>query len=128
VIVVNKANHPLTDSMVREIKGVLALGPPTDWDVPVLRTEATEGEGIEELAGHIDAHHDHIASAGTLAERRRRNLMNEVLGLATIRMRRELETSLEGDEGIRDLLDKVVKRELDPATAAERLLDRNARQ
>ena len=27
VIVVNKANHPLTDSMVREIKGVLALGP-----------------------------------------------------------------------------------------------------
>ena len=27
VIVVNKANHPLTDSMVREIRGVLALGP-----------------------------------------------------------------------------------------------------
>jgi LAO/AO transport system kinase len=128
VIVVNKANHPLTDSMVREIKGVLALGPPTDWDVPVLRTEATEGEGIEELAGQIDAHHDYIASAGTLAERRRRNLMNEVLGLATIRMRRELETSLEGDERVRDLLDKVVKRELDPATAAERLLDRNSRQ
>ena len=27
VIVVNKADHPLTDTMVREIKGVLALGP-----------------------------------------------------------------------------------------------------
>ena len=27
VIVVNKADHPLTDTMVREIRGVLALGP-----------------------------------------------------------------------------------------------------
>ena len=127
VIVVNKANHPLTDSMIREIKGVLALGPPTDWDVPVLRTEATTGEGVEELAGQIDAHHDYIESAGTLAERRRRNLMNEVLGLATVRMRRTLEKSLDGDEDIRDLLDQVVERRLDPATAAERLLERRAK-
>jgi LAO/AO transport system kinase len=124
VIVVNKANHPLTDSMVREIKGVLALGPPADWDVPVLRTEAISEEGVEELAGQIDAHYDYIASAGTLEERRRRNLMNEVLGLATVRMRRELEKSLDGDDRVRELLDQVVRRELDPASAAERLLER----
>jgi LAO/AO transport system kinase len=126
VIVVNKANHPLTDSMVREIKGVLALGPPTDWEVPVLRTEATDGTGVDELAEQIDAHHAHIAAAGTLAERRRRNLMHEVLGLATVRMRRQLEQSIAGDDGVRELLDQVVKRELDPATAAERLLERRA--
>jgi LAO/AO transport system kinase len=124
VIVVNKANHPLTDSMVREIKGVLALGPPADWDVPVLRTEAISEEGVEELAGQIDAHYDYITSAGTLEERRRRNLMNEVLGLATVRMRRELEMSLDGDDRVRELLDQVVRRELDPASAAERLLER----
>jgi LAO/AO transport system kinase len=123
VIVVNKANHPLTDSMVREIKGVLALGPKTDWVVPVLRTEATLDEGVEELAAQIDAHHAHIAEAGTLIERRRRNLMNEVLGLATQRMRRQLEQSVAGDERVRQLLDQVVERELDPASAAEKLLD-----
>src|SRR4051812_32495981 len=39
VIVVNKADHPLTDTMIREIKGVLALGPKRDWVVPILRTE-----------------------------------------------------------------------------------------
>ena len=50
VIVVNKADHPLTDTMVREIKGVLALGPRQDWQVPIVRTEAVRGEGIEELA------------------------------------------------------------------------------
>src|SRR5215212_724088 len=86
VIVVNKANHPLTDSMVREIRGVLALGPKTDWKVPIVRTEATEDQGIEELATTIAAHHAHIAEAGTLEDRRRRNLRNEVLELATARV------------------------------------------
>jgi LAO/AO transport system kinase len=124
VIVVNKANHPLTDSMVREIKGVLALGPHSDWEVPVLRTEAIEGEGVEELADAIDAHRAQIQAAGTLEERRRRNLMREVLGLATVRMQRELERSVRGDAEVAEMLDQVVRRELDPASAAEQLLER----
>jgi LAO/AO transport system kinase len=124
VIVVNKANHPLTDTMVREIKGVLALGPNTDWEVPVLRTEATDGSGVEELASKMEAHHAYIEEAGTLEERRRRNLVNEVLGLAAVRMRRGLERSLTGDEDVQSLLDQVVRRELDPASAAEKLLER----
>ena len=124
VIVVNKANHPLTDTMVREIRGVLALGPVTDWKVPIVKTEATEGTGVEELAAAIDSHHAHIAEAGTLEERRRRNLRNEVLGLAAVRLRRELERSLEGDPSVQELLEKVVRREVDPASAAEELLRR----
>jgi LAO/AO transport system kinase len=127
VIVVNKADHPLTDTMVREIKGVLALGPKTDWRVPVLRTEAARAEGVTELAEAIDAHHAHIEQAGTLEERRARNLMNEVLGLATVRMRRELERSVRADEGTREVLEQVVQRELDPASAAEQLLERHRR-
>jgi LAO/AO transport system kinase len=124
VIVVNKANHPLTDTMLREIRGVLALGPVTDWKVPILKTEAGEGKGVEELAAAIDAHHEHIKQAGTLEERRGRNLRNEVLGLAAVRLRRQLERSLEGDASVQDLLERVVRRELDPATAAEELLHR----
>src|SRR6201997_2858347 len=49
VIVVNKSDPPLTDAMVREIKGVLALGPRLDWEVPIIRTEAIKGEGVAEL-------------------------------------------------------------------------------
>ena len=49
---------------------------------------------MDELAQAIDAHHAHITEAGTLEERRGRNLRNEVLGLAAVRLRRELERSL----------------------------------
>jgi LAO/AO transport system kinase len=123
VIVVNKANHPLTDTMVREIRGVLALGPQTDWKIPIVRTEATDGSGVEQLAQEIDAHYERIASSGTLDERRGRNLRNEVMGLAAYRLRRDLERSILTSERVRELLDKVVKRELDPASAAELVLE-----
>jgi LAO/AO transport system kinase len=123
VIVVNKADHPLTDTMVREIKGVLALGPREGWQVPIVRTEATRGTGIDELADKIDEHRAHIEAEGSLIERRRRNLMNEVLAIATFRMRRELEAAVREDPEVRELLDRVVSRELDPASAATTILE-----
>jgi LAO/AO transport system kinase len=126
VIVVNKADHPLTDTMVREIKGVLALGPRLPWEVPIVRTEAIRGEGVEELATKLDEHRAHIEAEGTLSERRRRNLMSEVVGLATFRMRRELEASIAEDQDVQELLDRVVSRELDPASAAAIILERAA--
>jgi LAO/AO transport system kinase len=124
VIVVNKSDHPLTDTMVREIRGVLSLGPQEGWRVPILKTEASRGEGIEELAEKIGEHHALISEQGTLAERRRRNLMNEVLALATARLRRRLEAQVHDDESVQELLDEVVARRLDPASAAAKLLER----
>jgi LAO/AO transport system kinase len=122
VIVVNKADHPLTDTMVREIKGVLALGPREGWQVPVIRTEAARGQGVEELREKLAEHRAHIESEGSLSERRRRNLRNEVLAIATYRMRRELEAAIEEDGSVQELLERVVRRELDPASAASEIL------
>lgn len=124
VIVVNKSDHPLTDTMIREIRGVLSLGPQHGWRVPIVKTEASRGEGVEQLAEAIETHREHIESEGTLAERRRRNLMNEVLALAAGRLRRRLEDSLHDDESVRELFDEVVARRLDPSSAATKLLER----
>jgi LAO/AO transport system kinase len=124
IIVVNKADHPMTDTMIREIRGVLSLGPSTSWRVPILKTEAAKGEGVAELAEKITEHREHIEAEGTLDERRARNLRNEVLELAASRMRRHLEAAVGDDESARELLDRVVRRDLDPASAAQELLDR----
>ena len=126
IIVVNKSDHPLTDTMVREIKGVLSLAPHGGWQVPVVKTEAARGTGVEELAEKLAEHRAHVEAEGTLSERRRRNLMNEVLGLATMRLRRALEASLKEDPEVAELLDEVVARRLDPASAASAILARGA--
>jgi len=124
VIVVNKSDHPLTDTMVREIKGVLSLAPHDGWQVPVIKTEAARGTGVEELAEKLALHRTYVEAEGRLSERRRRNLMNEVLGLATMRLRRALEASLKEDPEVAELLDEVVARRLDPASAASAILAR----
>ena len=125
VIVVNKAEHPLTDTMVREVRTALSLGPTGDWKVPIIKAVATEGTGIDELLDAIEAHRTHVEESGTLDERRARNLRSEVLGLATARLRRELEARIAEDGSVASLLESVVRRETDPATAAAELLDRS---
>jgi LAO/AO transport system kinase len=126
IIVVNKADHPLTDTMIREIRGVLSLAPQRGWRVPIIKTEAIRGEGVAALASKIAEHRAHVEAEGTLSERRRRNLLNEVLGIATVRLRRALESTLRDDPEVQALLDEVVARRLDPASAASAVLARGA--
>jgi LAO/AO transport system kinase len=132
VIAINKADHPHTDTMVGEIRGVLSLAnldrsaaeAHGSWRVPIVRTEASRGAGVDELIERLDEHRVHILAEGQLASRRRRNLRNEVLAIATARMRRRLEEGLREDAQFGRLLDEVVERRLDPASAATTLLQR----
>jgi LAO/AO transport system kinase len=132
IIVINKADHPLTDTMVREIRGVLSLANldrtpqqvRESWRVPIIKTEANRGIGIDELVQALIEHRAHIIAAGQLEERRRRNLQSEVLAIAAARMRRRLEEEVGQDPEFQRLLEEVVQRRLDPATAAARLLER----
>ena len=124
IIVVNKADHPLTDTMVRDIRGVLSLAPAIKgaWRVPILKTEASRGVGVEALREKLDDHRVFIEAEGTLSERRQRNLRNEVLSICTFRLRRDLAARMDGDDELNRLLAEVVERRLDPASAATRIL------
>jgi LAO/AO transport system kinase len=104
-------DHPLTQTIIREIRGVLSLVP--------------QGAG-KELMEKLGEHGAYIEEQGTLSERRRRNLRNEVLAIATGRIRRELEHRLERDESFQKPVDEVVSRRLDPASAASAILDEDA--
>jgi LAO/AO transport system kinase len=121
VLVVNKSDHPLTDILVRELRGTLSLAPQHGWQVPIVTTDALAGTGVEELEQVLEAHRLAQEQAGTLEERRRRNLRNEVIELASARLRRRLRQRLAGDATFERLLDEVVARRLDPASAATQL-------
>jgi len=128
VIVVNKADHALTDTMIREIRSVLSLanldgGERGAWRVPIVKTEATHGRGVKELADRLQEHREHLRSAGELERRRGRHLRSEVLAIAAARMRRRLEEEISGDPRFQELLEQVLQRRLDPASAAGALLE-----
>ena len=123
IIVVNKCDHPMTETMVREIRGVLSLAPADGRPTPILKTEALRGEGVAELAEEIDQHRAFIEAEGTLAERRRRNLRSEVIAICTHRMRRKLEQQVDEDDAFSELFNAVVGRKIDPASAASQILE-----
>ena len=125
VIVVNKADHPMTDTMVREIRGVLSLGAAGGLaraDRPDRGRARARASRSSRPSSSSTARY--VEDEGTLSERRRRNLLNEVVGIATVRLRRALEASLRDDPRSQSLLDEVVDRELDPASAASAVLTR----
>jgi LAO/AO transport system kinase len=123
IICVNKADHPLTQTMVREIRSVLSLAPQGSWKVPIMQTVAVDGTGVDELMEKLGEHRAHIEAEGTLSARRRQSLRKEVLALATHRVRRDLEQRLAEGDGFEQLIDDVMARRLDPASAAAAILD-----
>jgi LAO/AO transport system ATPase len=56
LLVVNKADLPAAETTARDLKEMLRLRARRDAEVPVLRTVATRGEGIAELADRLDSH------------------------------------------------------------------------
>jgi LAO/AO transport system kinase len=124
VIAVNKRDHPAAQTMVNEVRSILALDTEREWQPPIVLTEAVRGEGVEELWNEISAHRSHLESAGLLAERRARNLAGEVFAVASARAKAHLEGAVGDDPELRRLLEAVQRRELDPLTAVREIMEK----
>ena len=126
VIVVNKADHPLTDTMVREIRGVLSLAPSARLDAsrssrprPSRPRASRSSRPSWPSTARSSSPRARCRSAGGAT------CMTEVLGLGTVRLRRRSRRRCARTRGA-ELLDEVVARRLDPASAASAVLERGA--
>jgi LAO/AO transport system kinase len=124
VIAVNKRDHPAAQTMVNEIRSVLALDTEREWQLPIVRTEATRGEGVAELWDALEGHRAHLGEEGRLERRRAANLAAEVLAVSTARARARLEEAIEADPELAGLLERVQRREVDPLAAVREIMER----
>jgi GTPase len=124
VIAINKMDHPAAKTMLTEVRSILALDPDRERRPPIVLTEATRGENVGELWREIESHRDHLAEAGLLEERRRRNLAQEVFAVASSRAKAHLERTVGDDPELRRVLDAVQRRELDPLSAVQEILEK----
>jgi LAO/AO transport system kinase len=121
VLVVNKADRPGSEDVVRDLEGMLALGAPRGWNPPIVTAAAIDGEGVDRVWGAVAAHRRHLQHTGDLERRRgarrvtqlRDQVLSELTGLAI-----EAERAAEGQE----LLAAVRDGAIDPGTAATDLL------
>jgi LAO/AO transport system kinase len=124
VFVVNKADRPGADQVVRELRNMLAMDPgrrERQWRPPVVTTTAVEQEGYGELLDALDRHADHLRSTGEAERRRMRRAEAELEAVVTHAVGQRL-ARLRAGEVFRRQAAAVASGDCDAYSAAESLM------
>lgn len=122
IFVVNKADHPGADNLVRDIEAMLHLREPSWWDIPVVATEAINDIGIEELYRQIERHRKALQESGKFAERRQQQRRTDFIKTVEQKLTHKLLRSIEQDGQLSSYIERVERGEIDPYSAAEEVL------
>lgn len=125
VLVINKADRDGADRLANHIKTAMRLLPDPEgaWVPPVVKTVAVEGTGIAELDAAIQKHRAYLAQSGRMEKERRARLKAEVLERARDLLLRRLSADLEQNGALNRVLDDLMTRKIDPASAAHTLVE-----
>jgi LAO/AO transport system kinase len=122
VFCVNKADLPGADLARKDLAELVALGAARSaWTPVVVSTSTTQSSGVDLLWNAIESHEQFLTTSGQRAVDERRRLSAEIVELVRERVGRDLSKRLDRDPDLRDVLDRVVARTIDPRTAADRL-------
>ena len=121
--ILNKADRPGADQAVMSIKMILGFRPHDEksWIPDVVKTQANDGKGIEEVAASIDRHRVYLSEGGGLEQRRKARLKSRIREIIdghlevdfwNLRRSNELEKEVE----------QALSRTVTPYDIAERLI------
>jgi LAO/AO transport system kinase len=123
VLVVNKADLEGAEAVSLQLAAVFSLAPPPALPVPIVKTVATTGEGVEKLADAVEGHRRLLEESQGLEQHYLAQARRQVLAAA-----RHLLTETLSEGGAEKRLDELVwavaARKMDPRSAAERLVGR----
>jgi len=119
--VVNKADRPGADLTVKELRESLRLAhrKAGQWNVPILKTTATPGDGVSDLLDETAKHRSWMTDHGALREVERRNAATRIRWAAEALMADRLRS---GQHGFDAAVEALIAREEEPRHAAARLL------
>lgn len=123
IFVINKADRDGVYSTEKELESLLSLASRDDgWDPPIVKTVATENQGIDELSAAIERFRQEQKGAALSSERRRAIARWRIVELLRENL---LARVLESDASIamlNSLADEVATRRRDPYSAVDELL------
>ncbi len=123
VFVINKADRKGVEETARDLMQMLDLSdlPHESWRPPIVATVASSAQGIIELWEAVLSHRAYAESSGGLAERRSFRLREELREIVAQRLGRRARAICSGERWD-ELTDAVVRRSIDPWTAADEML------
>lgn len=126
IFVVNKADNDGAEKLERELNAILDLSSSrrkeSNWDVPVVKTIGTTGEGVDNLINTVMEHRKYLESRHNIRlEKNISRNKEEIINIIKDKLLREvMNRSTNGT--LTDLARRVALREIDPYTAAESMI------
>jgi LAO/AO transport system kinase len=122
IMVVNKGDREGCERLITELKFAFEMREQElGWNYPILKTIATENQGIEELVSSIQAHFEYLTETGKLVDERKAKLLLRVHELIEQNIRMHLREKVIHDDELAALVDKIYKRQVDPYRVAKRI-------
>jgi LAO/AO transport system kinase len=125
VLVINKADREGSNRLVNHIKTTMRLLPHPEgvWLPLIVKTVASEGEGISELVEAIEKHRTFLVDQGLFEQDRKERLRVEVLERTRDLILKRLMRKLEDSGKLDMLLAALMSHNIDPATVSHELAD-----
>jgi LAO/AO transport system kinase len=125
VFVVNKADRPGADRLIKEIQTALHLrAGEVAWEIPVLRAVAQTGEGVGDLMDAVAAHRAWLEASGTLERRRRARAERRVRDVVERALRRRAWTDPSVQATLARGLDGIARGDETPYSVASAIVGR----
>jgi LAO/AO transport system kinase len=124
IFVINKADRDGVYATEKELEALLSLTERGDgWDPPIVKTVATENQGLEALAAAIEKFQETQLSVTQGSERRRSIARWRIVELLRERLLAQVLASESSVAMLERLADEVATRRRDPYSAVEELLN-----
>jgi LAO/AO transport system kinase len=125
IFVVNKGDHQGAGQFEQRLRAILQIVPERDgWKPPVVRTVATEGQGIDEVARQIALCRQHFASSPNRGTREIAYWKEWLLRLLQARLLERVVAGHIKQSEFEALASEVAARKKDPYTAVNEILYR----
>jgi LAO/AO transport system kinase len=123
VFVINKADREGVYATEKELEALLSLSPREDgWQPPIVKTIATQNEGIADLAAAIASYCDSHLKSEVGRKRRHAIARSRILELLRERLVSRTLASSSASNKLKHLAEEVASRQRDPYSAVEELI------
>jgi len=122
IMVVNKGDREGSERFITELKFAFEMRERVaGWDHPILKTTATKDEGIEELVLAVESHEKYLTKTGKLEQERKKKLLLRMHELIERMIRAHLQKNVIRENEIRQMLESMYKRQLNPYRVAKKI-------
>jgi LAO/AO transport system kinase len=120
IFVINKSDHEGAERVEREIRGLQSLALRHDgWTPPIVKTVASAGTGVEELAAAISAYEDYLQKENLALKKSAENWQQRLLEMLRDIMLEKAQAQFSGN--LAQLAAEVAGHKRDPYTLVEEI-------